>query len=272
MSTTDTHPSAGWTQRAFAADRGNTPSEPDRFAELMCLDRFPLASGYDPAWVWTNKMGPNVLWLTEYLTEALDLRPGMRVLDMGCGTAISSIFLAREFDVEVWATDLWVPPHRNLWRIAEAGLMEQVYAIHAEARAYPFQPGFFDAAVSIDAYHYWGCTPGHVDYVAGFVKPGGTIGIVVPGDGSDSGHVTGPDGAEVISTFHSDRWWRDLWQPSGLVDVCSAEMLAGGWDLWRRDIDAGLAWQGTDEPGGDAAMLEANPGLGFTRILGQVRP
>ena len=29
----------------------------------------------------------------------MELEPGMRVLDMGCGKAISSIFLAKEFDV-----------------------------------------------------------------------------------------------------------------------------------------------------------------------------
>jgi len=38
--------------------------------------------------------------------QVLTLRPGMRVLDLGCGTALTSIFLAREYDVEVWATDL----------------------------------------------------------------------------------------------------------------------------------------------------------------------
>jgi cyclopropane fatty-acyl-phospholipid synthase-like methyltransferase len=42
------------------------------------------------------------------------------VLDMGCGTALSSIFLAREFGVEVWAVDLWVPPYDNFTRIREA--------------------------------------------------------------------------------------------------------------------------------------------------------
>lgn len=51
-------------------------------------------------------MGPNVLWLAEALSQMMDLRPGMRVLDMGCGKAISSIFLAKEFGLEVWATDL----------------------------------------------------------------------------------------------------------------------------------------------------------------------
>lgn len=34
----------------------------------------------------------------------------MRVLDFSCEKAISSIFLAREFEVEVCASDLWVSP------------------------------------------------------------------------------------------------------------------------------------------------------------------
>jgi cyclopropane fatty-acyl-phospholipid synthase-like methyltransferase len=44
--------------------------------------------------------------MAEWLTSALDLRPRMRVLDLGCGRATSSIFLHREFGVQVWATDL----------------------------------------------------------------------------------------------------------------------------------------------------------------------
>jgi hypothetical protein len=59
--------------------------------------RFPRASKYDTQWMIDNAMGPNVLWLTEWLCEAVELKPGMRVLDLGCGKAASSIFLAREF-------------------------------------------------------------------------------------------------------------------------------------------------------------------------------
>ena len=39
----------------------------------------------------------------------MPIEPGMKVLDLGCGKAMSSIFLAREFRVSVWATDLWIP-------------------------------------------------------------------------------------------------------------------------------------------------------------------
>ncbi|MCS5638560.1 MAG: class I SAM-dependent methyltransferase, partial [Myxococcota bacterium] len=80
-------------------------------------DRFPRSSKYDPNWVFKHQMGPNALWLMEWLCGDMNLRPGMRVLDMGCGMAMSSIFLAREFDLQVWATDLWIPASKNLEHI-----------------------------------------------------------------------------------------------------------------------------------------------------------
>jgi cyclopropane fatty-acyl-phospholipid synthase-like methyltransferase len=40
---------------------------------------------YDENFVSENWMGPNPLILLEELCGHLDLKPGMRVLDMGCG-------------------------------------------------------------------------------------------------------------------------------------------------------------------------------------------
>ena len=62
--------------------------------EMLPSDQFPRAAAYDLEWVLENQMGPNVLWLTESLTQVMALKPGMRVLDIGCGRAISSTFLA----------------------------------------------------------------------------------------------------------------------------------------------------------------------------------
>jgi 2-polyprenyl-3-methyl-5-hydroxy-6-metoxy-1,4-benzoquinol methylase len=63
--------------------------------------------------------------VSDSVPSLMPLQPGMRVLDLGCGTALTSIFLAREFDVEVWATDLWVKPTENWERIHAAGLADQ---------------------------------------------------------------------------------------------------------------------------------------------------
>lgn len=62
--------------------------------QRLLSDRFARASGYHPDWVLAGAgSAANALWLTEWLTEALDLRPGMRVLDLGCGRAMSSVFV-----------------------------------------------------------------------------------------------------------------------------------------------------------------------------------
>ncbi len=101
-------------------------------------------------------MGPNALWLTESLTGCMELGAETRVLDLGCGKALSSIFLAKEYGAQVWAADLWIDASDNFARICAAGLEDRVFALRAEAHGLPFADGFFDAMVSIDAYHYFG--------------------------------------------------------------------------------------------------------------------
>ena len=119
--------------------------------------RFPRSAAYHPDWILAGISGAaHPLWMTEWLAEALDLRPGMKVLDLGCGRALSSIFLHREFGVEVWATDLWFGAEENTQRIRDAGVEAGVSAIHADARSLPFETEFFDAIVSIDSFVYYG--------------------------------------------------------------------------------------------------------------------
>lgn len=48
-------------------------------------DRYPRSSRYDPVWLLGLDMGPNPLWLLEDLAHDLDLRAGMKVLDLGSG-------------------------------------------------------------------------------------------------------------------------------------------------------------------------------------------
>ena len=128
----------------------------ERLVAELTLPAFPRASRYDPIWHTSNMMGPSALWLLEAVVEEIGLQPGMRVLDHGCGRALTSIFLAHEFDVQVWANDLWIPATENFDRIAAAGLQDRVFPIHAEAHALPYADGFFDAIVAIDSYHYFG--------------------------------------------------------------------------------------------------------------------
>lgn len=124
--------------------------------QRLLSDEFPRSAAYHPDWLIANGMGSNTIWLTEWLASAMRLEPGMRVLDLGCGRAVSSVFLAREFDVQVWATDLWISATENVERIRHAGLQDRVFPVHADARALPFGNGFFDAVISVDSFSYYG--------------------------------------------------------------------------------------------------------------------
>jgi cyclopropane fatty-acyl-phospholipid synthase-like methyltransferase len=153
----------------------------DAIEERLKLPQFPRSAGYDASWMLDNVMGPNALWLAESLCEVLPLSPGMRVLDLGCGKALTSIFLAKEFGVRVWAGELWVPPTQNWERIKAAGVEAAVVPMELDAHALPFAAGFFDAIVSIDTYHYFGTDDLYLSYLLPFLAPGGRLGIVSPG-------------------------------------------------------------------------------------------
>ena len=144
--------------------------------------QFPRSSKYHPEWLVAGcSGGANPLWLTEWLTKSVDLRSGMRVLDLGCGCALSSIFLRKEFEVEVWAVDLWFSASENLQRIRDADVEHGVYPIHAEARSLPFANDFFDAIISIDSFPYFGTDDLYLSYLSRFVKPHGQIAIAGAG-------------------------------------------------------------------------------------------
>ena len=97
--------------------------------EMLQNQQFPLSAKYDPRWIMENEMGPHVLWLTESLCGVVTIEENSRVLDLGCGKALSSIFLAKEFNAQIWATDLWIGASENSRRIEEAGVGGQVFPL-----------------------------------------------------------------------------------------------------------------------------------------------
>ena len=239
----------------------------------LISERFPRASGYHPEWVLAGVSGAaNPLWITEWLAEVLDLRSGMRVLDLGCGRAMSSVFLRREFGVQVWATDLWFSASENLQRIRDAGVEDGVFPIHADARSLPFAPGFFDAIISIDSFVYYGTDDLYLNYLARFVKPGGPIGIAGAGlmreiEGPIPGHLRDWWTADLWY-LHSAAWWQQHWDRTGILDIEVADTLSDGWRLW-------LDWLTLIAPDNatEIRALEADSGrhLGYIRAVGRRR-
>ena len=224
---------------AAMADLGEPEGDGADLRRALDHPRYPRANTYDARWTLESNMGPNVLWLTEALCEHLPLEPGMRVLDLGCGNASSSIFLAKEFGVSVWAVDLTIKPTPNWQRVRKAGMGDRVFPLRADARTLPFADDFFDAIVSISAYQYFGTDDLYLSRLLPMLAPGGRLGVVVEGVREEI--VGPPDHFSALSrlgheSLHGPDWWRHHWTRSGLLDIELVDEIPGGFDDW-------LAWK-----------------------------
>lgn len=235
--------------------------------------RFPKSNQYHPEWIRSAASGgAPALWLTEWLSEAMSFQPGQRVLDLGCGLAASSIFLAREFGLQVWAADLWFSVADNWRRVQDAGLSDRVFPLHVDARELPFPPEFFDAIVSIDSFIYYGTDDLYLSYLARLLRPGGKLGIAGAGLTEEFAEV--PDHlrgwwTNELWCLHSADWWRRHWGRTGLVDVTLAESLPDGYRLW-------LDWQHVVAPENEPELTtvanDAGRYLTYVRTVAARRP
>ena len=211
----------------------------------------------------------------------MELKPGMRVLDMGCGKALSSVFLAKEFGVKVWANDLWIPAAENWQRIKESGLENEICPVHAEAHALPYAEAFFDAIVSLDSYQYYGTDDLYLPTFIKLLKPGGQIGIVVPGlmqdiDGPVPEHLMAPRPdrgtfwVDECWCFHTAAWWQRHWSKLACVKDVTAEVLPDGWKDWIQYENACDA-AGTLMFPSEVPTLEVDAGryMGLVRVVGR---
>lgn len=207
---------------------------------------FPMSAKYDPDWVRRCSYDGLTLYCLESLCRVLNLKKGMRILDLGCGWGISSIFLAREFDAQVWAVDLDFSPSDTYRRALDAGCGDCVFPIRTDARKLPFAEEFFDAVIAIDSYSYFGLDERYPSYLSKFLKPGGLVGLL---DGCFTRELnTLDDVPDYLKTLYHDKedpwycchavpWWKRLWEKAGHFSVTCAEILPENDFLWQRYIE-----------------------------------
>jgi len=112
----------------------------------------------------------------EELIDALKLRPGSRVLEIGCGTCRDTVHLLHR-KVAVYAGDL---SHEMLaigkQRLEEAGAdLDRVRLFQSDVMHLPFADGFFDAAYHFGGLNLFPDIAASLSEMARVVKPGGQV-------------------------------------------------------------------------------------------------
>jgi len=159
-------------------------------------------------------MGPNSLRLLEEMLSCVPMNfAGGRLLDLGCGRAVTSLYLARETNAEsVIAADLWIPASENYASIRKWGQEKKIIPLHSDASNLPFAEKYFDAIVSVDAYHYFGCSNGFfAEKILPLLAPGGYALIAIPGVTEESAAespLMQEWAGEDAKSFHSCKWWQ----------------------------------------------------------------
>lgn len=175
---------------------------------------FYKADKYDKDFLKANMMGPNSIKILEELLKDVNLDSSMRILDLGCGRGLTSVFLAREYGVKVFALDLWIEATENFERFKKAGVENLIVPIHADALNMPFADGYFDAVISVDAYHYVGNNDSFFsEKVRPLIKEGGIVAIAFPGMKyevqDDIPEEMKPFWEEeALAMWHSINWWK----------------------------------------------------------------
>jgi SAM-dependent methyltransferase len=211
------------------------------FPRMAMPDDLAL-SGYSWEDCHRGFFGAGGLFLVADVARELALKPGMRVLDLCCGTGMSSIFLAKHFGVQVIALDRGVDPTENWKRIEAEGLAGAIAPMRMDARDIRLPENYFDAVFCLNSYFYFGTDDLYLPYLARFVRAGRRIGIASP---CYAGELTpdtpreflydAPDFVESYAV-HSPPWWRQHFEKTGLVRIQICREHPQGRELWLDNV------------------------------------
>jgi len=169
--------------------------------------------------------GPNAIRQSEELASHFTITKDMRVLDLGCGTGLSSLYLAQVYGAEVFATDI-VDPTDNYERFQSLGVTDNIIPMMVDAtQPLPFAKGYFDVIFSVGSYNIFGVGEKVLPNLVPYVKKGGYIAVAFPGLKFEFGNNV-PESMQpfwsipiVAETVRGIEWWKDLWSKAEDIEI-----------------------------------------------------
>jgi SAM-dependent methyltransferase len=221
--------------------------------------------------------GPNAIRQAEELASHFRVTKDMRILDLGCGPGLSSLYLAMEYGAEVLATDLTIDPTENYERFKSLGVADKIIAMMLDAtQPLPFAQRYFDVIFSVGAYNMFGDNEEMLPKLIPYVKKGGYIAVSFPGLKYEFGDNVPPEMQpfwnvpEVARCVRGIEWWRELFgKAEGIEIVTISEQICHdiAWKEYLASLNPGFG-DDTGELGTEWTldMMAAEDGKYFNTI------
>ncbi len=150
------------------------------------------------------------------------LQPGMRVLDVGCGTGFLTEGILQTTP-RVWGLDI-------TWdQLRRAAAKFPLDFVRGDAERLPYRDNSFDAALSAGSIEYWPDPVAALREMGRVVKPGGTVLVGGPTRPRDPLYRLL---ANNMMLFYDEREARAMFREAGFVDVEVGYTGPG----WRPDL------------------------------------
>jgi cyclopropane fatty-acyl-phospholipid synthase-like methyltransferase len=234
------------------------------FSNKFVADEKNLALLQETMW------GPNGIRQSEELASYFTITRDMRILDLGCGMGLSSLYLVQAHGAEVFATDLYADPTENYERFKSLGIADKIIPMILDAsQPMPFAKRYFDLIFSVGSYNIFGDNEEMLPSLASYVKKGGYIAVSFPGLKYDFGGNVPPEMQpfwsvpEVAKTVRGIEWWRELWSKAEGVEVVNISEQACHDIAWKEYL-ASIDPNGEDKWTLD--MMAAEGGKYFNTI------
>ena len=192
------------------------------FSNKFIADKKSFALLQDTMW------GPNRIRQSEELASHFTITKDMRILDLGCGMGLSSLYLVQEYGAEVFATDLFADPTENYERFQLLDIADKIVPMIIDAtQPLPFARHYFDVIFSVGSYNIFGANEEMLPKLVPYVKKGGYIAISFPGLKYEFGNNVPPEMQpfwevpEVAKTVRGIEWWRELWNKAEGIKIVS---------------------------------------------------
>ena len=192
-------------------------------------------------------MGPNGIRQAEELASHFTITKNMRILDLGCGMGLSSLYLVQEYGANVFATDLYIEPTENHERFQLLGIADRIVPLMIDAtKPLPFAKRYFDVIFSVGAYNIFGDNEEMLPNLISYVKKGGYITVAFPGLKYEFGDNVPPemqpfwDVPEVAKTVRGIEWWKDLFSKAEGIEIINISEMAChdiAWNEYLKSIN-----------------------------------